>query len=298
MEQRLAAEHDLTVVETQARDHATELARRAVAEGQDCVVVLAGDGTLNEVVGGVAGTCCPVACLPGGSTNVLSRTIGLPDDLGAATDLVSAAIRDGRTRRVGAGTVNGRWFLLHTGVGWDAELVSVVERHRRLKRVLGHGLFAAAGLHTFFRTWDRRHPHFRVCLRDGDGREHLVPDGYFALVLNSDPYTYVGRRPFVVDPGATLDTPFTVAVVRDMRTTRFAALALEALRGDGLRSDDRIEVHRGVTSLVVERLEGEPPPRMPYQVDGDHLGDAELLRFVHHPDALTIVDALGVDPPG
>lgn len=296
VEDRLAVDHDLTVLVTAARDHATELARLAAADGHDHVVVLAGDGTLNEVVGALAGTDCPVACLPGGSTNVFARTLGIPDDIARATDLVSRGILEGRTRRVGLGRVNDRWFLLHTGVGWDAELVSIVERHAPLKRFFGHGLFVYAGLRAFFRTYDRRHPHFEVCLVDGEGQPHRVSDGYFALVLNSDPYTYVGRRPFVVDPDASLDTPFTVAIVRDMRVASFGALPIAALRGGGLRSDERLEVHHRVQSLTISRLPGAPPPAMPHQVDGDHLGEADVLRFEHHPAALTIVDPLGLSP--
>jgi len=290
VEQRLGATHDLSVVATTARDHATELCRAAVERGVDCVVVLAGDGTLNEVVGALAGTDVVLGCLPGGSTNVFSRTIGLPDDLAEATELVSAGIALRRTRRVGLGAVNGRPFLLHTGIGWDAELVSTVERHARWKRHLGHGLFVYAGLRAFFGTYDRRRPHFEVCLTDAAGGERRVTDGYFAVVLNSDPYTYVGHRPFVVDPAADLDAALTVVVVRSMRLADFVGLPVAALRGDGLRSDDRIEVCRGVESFVVERLGGSPPPAMPYQVDGDHLGEADRLRFEHLPGALTVLD--------
>lgn len=291
VERLLGEEHELTVAETKARDHATDLARDAVLEGVEHVVVLAGDGTLNEVVAGLAGTTCALAALPGGSTNVFARALGQPDDLAAATRLVSAAIREGRTRQVGLGSVNGRHFLLHLGVGWDAELVSIVERHARLKPRLGHALFAYAGLRAFFGTYDRRRPHFSVQVCRTDRSEPtIVPDGYFALVLNSDPYTYLHTRPFTVDPGLALDDPLTVVVCRSMRVAHFGPLALRALRGRGLHSTRWTTVERDVEELIFRRRPDAAASAMPHQVDGDHLGPAEELRVRHHRDALRIVD--------
>jgi diacylglycerol kinase family enzyme len=283
----LRARHSVTVVETSARDHATDLARLAVGESFQAVVVLAGDGTLNEAASSLVGTDCMLACLPGGSTNVFARTIGLPDDLATATQRVSEAMSEGRTRRIGLGSVNGRYFLFHSGIGWDAALVSIVERHPRLKRRLGHALFVYAGLRAFFLTYDRRNPHFSIDLGDGS-----VPlnDGYFALVMNSDPYTYVRHRPFVVSPTTTLEQPLTLVAIRSMRIAHFLPLPYQALVGGaGVRPGPRVLVQSDLRSLTVRRLHGTPRRSMPYQVDGDHLGEAEELRFLHHPDALTVV---------
>src|SRR4051795_12537525 len=73
----LVADHDLTTVETTKRDDAIGLARQAAEDGFDVVAVLGGDGTLNEAANGLAGTPPPLAPLPGGSTNVFPRTIGM-----------------------------------------------------------------------------------------------------------------------------------------------------------------------------------------------------------------------------
>jgi diacylglycerol kinase family enzyme len=284
--------HDLTAVHTEARDHATKLAHDAVDAGYECVVVMAGDGTLNEAAAALAGTGCALACLPSGSTNVFSRTIGLPDDLAAAARLVSRAMTERRCRRIGLGSVNGRPFLLHVGIGWDAEVVSIVERHSPWKRRIGHLLYVYSGLMAFFGTYDRRRPHFSVCstsLDDGDGE--TVPDGFFALVLNSDPYTFVHRRPFVVSPGTSFDDPLTLVVARSMRTRRFIRLPLDALGGrTGVRPRTWVTVRTEVGGVTVSRLDSDPLPSMPYQVDGDHLGEADELRFRHHPDAITILE--------
>ncbi|NLA36449.1 MAG: diacylglycerol kinase family lipid kinase, partial [Actinobacteria bacterium] len=76
----LAAHHEVRMVETERRGHATDLAAHAVDDGFDVVAVYAGDGTLNEAANALIGTTVALAPLPGGSTNVFARTLGLPDN--------------------------------------------------------------------------------------------------------------------------------------------------------------------------------------------------------------------------
>lgn len=287
VELALASRHAVSVATTERRDHATELARQAVLDGVDAVAVLGGDGTLNEVANALVGTQVTLLALPGGGTNVFCRTIGLPDDPVASAGVLLEGLEQGRTRRIGVGTIDGtglggrdhRHFVFHTGVGWDAAVVAVVEHHARWKRRLGHALFIYAGLRTFFRTYDRRRPHFRLELDDGT----KVHDAFFAIVMNSDPYTFVGHRPFVIDPGNDATTPFTVVVLRSMRIRHFLAIMAGALRGKGLKERPSLVIRRNIGALTVRRTTS-----LPYQVDGDHLGDAAELRMSYRPDALTV----------
>lgn len=285
----LAGRHQVEVAETTHRGHATELAVDAARRGVDVVAALGGDGTLNEVANGVVGTPCALAPLPGGSTNVFARSIGLPDDPVDAAVVTLDALDAGHVARVGVGAVNGRRFLFHVGIGWDAALVEVVERRARMKRYAGHPLFIYAGLRTFFGGYDRTRPHFRV--RFADGRQ--VPDGYFAVVLNSNPYTFVGNRPFNVAPDATLDRALTAVTIRSMKVRPFLGLMSSAL-GDGRRLRTRpelVDYAPDLHELVFERLErpAGTGPAMPYQVDGDHLGEADRLRIAYEPDSLRLV---------
>src|SRR6516165_352000 len=80
IQKALAADHEVTFAETSRRGHASRLAQGAAADGVNVVVVLGGDGTLNEAANGLAGTDTALGVLPGGSTNVFARTIGLPVD--------------------------------------------------------------------------------------------------------------------------------------------------------------------------------------------------------------------------
>ena len=124
----LAADHSVEVAETSRRGHASRLAQGAAASGVDVVVVLGGDGTVNEAANGLAGSSTALGVLPGGSTNVFARTIGCPNDPIEATGQLLAALSRRSIRRVGLGSANGRYFLFHAGIGFDAAVVEQVER--------------------------------------------------------------------------------------------------------------------------------------------------------------------------
>lgn len=277
----LAADHDVTVAETSRRGHATRLAQGAAAAGVEVVVVLGGDGTLNEAANGLAGSRTALAALPGGSTNVFARTLGLPDDPVEATAATLDALARRSVRRVGLGSVNDRFFLFHVGMGFDAAVVARVERRSTLKRWASHAWFAWCALDTWLRHYDRSRPRFAVHFDDG----HLVDDAYFALCLNTNPYTYVGRRPFQAAPDATLDRGLVFLSFRTLSAVPFLALAASALgSGTHLRRSRHTDYR---TDLAEARVSGYGP--FPYQVDGEYLGETEELRFRHAPDVLDLV---------
>src|SRR6202165_4575750 len=123
IQKALAADHEVTVSETSRRGHAARLAQGAAADGLDAVVVLGGDGTLNEAANGLAGSKTALGVLPGGSTNVFARTIGMTNDPIEATGEMLTALSRHSMRRIGLGNVNGRYFLFHVGLGFDAAVV-------------------------------------------------------------------------------------------------------------------------------------------------------------------------------
>jgi len=276
-----SADHDVEMVETSRRGHAQRLARGAANDGVDAVVVMGGDGTLNEAANGLVDTDTALAVLPGGSTNVFARTIGLPNDPVESTGVLLDALAKGSIRRVGLGAVNGRCFLFHTGLGFDAAVVEQVERRSSLKRYAGHPLFIYAGFSTWFRHYDRSRPRLAVRLPDG----RVVDDGYFAIVLNTSPYTYLGNRPLDLAPEATLDTGLSVVVVRTMDFAKVLALVGSALgSGRHIRSSRHALVAHDLEGLEVT---GHGP--LPHQVDGDFLGSGESFRFEHRRDALRLL---------
>lgn len=281
IQKALSADHEVSLAETSRRGHATRLARGAAATGTDAVVVLGGDGTMNETANGLAGTNCAMAPLPGGSTNVFARTIGLPNDPIEATSVLLDALSRGSIRKVGLGSVNGRYFLFHVGMGFDAAVVAQVEQRTMLKRYAGHLLFVYFAFTTWFRHYDRTRPRFAVRHEDGT----VVDDGYFTICLNTNPYTFFGNRPLDIAPNAGLDRPLVTITVRTMRFMGVLRAAGLALAGGG-----RVRRHRKVDYRADERrlvVDGYGP--FPYQVDGEPLGDIERLELRHEPDVLRLV---------
>jgi diacylglycerol kinase family enzyme len=280
IQKALSADHEVTVSETSRRGHAARLAQGAARSGTDLVVVLGGDGTLNEAANGLAGSNTALAPLPGGSTNVFARTIGLPDDPVEATAALLDALTRGAIRRVGLGSVNKRYFLFHCGMGFDAAVVAQVERRGQLKRYAGHPLFIYAAIDTWLRRYDRRRPHFAVQYLDGTE----ITDGYFAICFNTDPYTYLGARPLTIAPEATLDSALSIVTLRSLRLSRILRVASTALRGKPIRSTRVVDHRAGIIGFTVR---GSRP--FPYQVDGDYLGEVTSLRFRYEPDVIELV---------
>ncbi len=276
----LSADHDVTLAETSRRGHATRLAPSAARESYDLVVVLGGDGTLNEAANGLAGSDTALATLPGGSTNVFARILGLPDDSVDAVGVLLDAIDAGSIRRIGLGSVEGRYFLFHCGIGFDAAVVEQVERRGPWKRWAGHPLFVYSAIDTWLRRVDRKNPPLRVI--DAQGNE--MTKGFFTIVMNANPYTFLGNRAFDIVPELTLDDPLAIVTLEQIRLRSLGPVAASAIGPGDVRNRRDLHVQTGVRSAVVEC---DPPA--PYQVDGDHLGASKRLRFTWTPEHLALV---------
>ncbi|GAC1477926.1 MAG: diacylglycerol kinase family protein [Acidimicrobiales bacterium] len=283
IQKALSADHEVAMAETSRRGHATRLALGAAADGVEVVVALGGDGTLNEAANGLAGTDTALAVLPGGSTNVFARTIGLTNDpIEATGQLLGALARPASIRRIGLASLNGRYFLFNAGVGFDAAVIAQVERRSGLKRWAGHPLFVYAGFDTWFRHYDRSRPQLAVELPDGTA----IGDGYFALVLNTDPYTFLGNRPLHIAPEATLDRGLAVATFRTLAFVPFIRI-IGSARGVGrpVRAHRQLDLRTDLGTFRVRAVGGP----LAYQVDGDYLGELTEAEFRHEPDVLRLV---------
>jgi len=277
----LGADHKLEVEETSRRGHATRIARGAALDGVEVVVVLGGDGTLSETADGLSGTGTALAPLPGGSTNVFARSIGVAYDPVQAAERLVVSLARGNFRRVGLGVAEGRRFLFHAGLGLDAAVIAQVERRSFLKRYGTHPLFVATTVDTWLRHYDHRRPRFRIELGDGE----VVGDSAFTIVSNQRPWAYLGRRPLMIAPEAGLDVPLTVTLFRSLDVSMLLGGAASALNGgQRLMHHPKVAQRMDVRSVTVT---GYGP--FPWQLDGDYLGDTERLTISWQPDALTIV---------
>jgi diacylglycerol kinase family enzyme len=287
LERLLSAGHDLTVLETMYRGHAIELARHAAAGGSDAVFALGGDGTLNEVADGLAGTDTPLAVLPGGSTNVFARSLGIVYDPVAAGRQLVTALGEGGVRRVGLGAARApgqdwRRFVFHLGAGFDAAVIQRMEQRSYLKRHFAHPAFAVAASGTWLRHYDRASA---IRVRAGDGSAEVTATGPYVVVSNSDPYTYVGHRRMTISPHASLDDALAVTVLHHLHLTLVGPAVASAV-GNGRF----LATSSDVTQLGdLRTLSVSAPQPFPWQVDGDYLGTTEHLDVRHEPDCLSLV---------
>ncbi len=280
----LSSELKVEVEETSHRGHAAALAVRAAREGVDVVVALGGDGTVNEVVNGLL-TDGPrpgvpaLAVVPGGSTNVFVRALGLPSHPFDATGVILEALRAGRTRRIGLGLAGDRYFTFNAGFGFDADVVRRIERRRRAGEETSHARFVRAALAQYL-TASRRHPPLTY-----ERAGHDPVDGvHFALVTNTAPWTYLGDRPVQPSPEASFDTGLDLFAPRSMRTLFTARYVRRALLGrTPLRHRRLLRVH----DVADFTLRAEHPTNL--QVDGDWIGERDSVRFRSVPDVLPVV---------
>jgi diacylglycerol kinase family enzyme len=266
---------------TERPRHAIELAREAVLDGVEMVAALGGDGTVNEVANGLAGTDVPLAIVPGGMANVFARSLGIPNDAEAATRLLVDNAK-GSPARVTMGIVGGRYFTSNCGVGLDAAIVRRVEEHQAAKKRYGDWYFVWTGLRVFFAGFDRRVPRVRVAW--GEDLENERAGLYLAIAQNTGPYTYLGNRPMRLCPSADLNGGLDFIALDSLRTRVALPVVLSSF-GSGkhvakphvlhVRDQRRIEIRSDVP--------------LPVQMDGEFIGERDHVLVEAVPNALSVI---------
>lgn len=241
-----------TVRRTSAPGDAERLAREAAGERFDVVVAAGGDGTINEVVNGLAGSDMPLAVIPLGTANVLAAEIRLPTTAHA----IAETIVSGPAQAVCVGIANGRRFVMMAGVGFDAYLVAHLNPW--LKRQLGKLSFVVEGMVALFRFPYRR---YRVTV---DDRQYEA-----ASVVVANGHYYGGR--FTCAPDASLDVDW-FEVCLFLRSGPLAVLryGLAMALGRLHRLSD-VRIVRG-RRVIVEGATSEP-----VQCDGEVGGHLPLV---------------------
>jgi len=296
----LASEMKLEAVTTEYRGHARDLGRQAAeSDDIDLVVALGGDGTVNEVVNGLlhAGPdpegLPRLAVVPGGSTNVFARALGLPNDAVEATGALLDALREGSERTVGMGIAEGtpgsedeavpsRWFTFCAGLGFDAGVVGRVEQQREQGRKSTHALYLRQVARQFLQEPNRRHGSITL-ERPG---EEPVTDLVLSIICNTSPWTYLGNRPVYAAPKASFDTGLDLLSLSRMSTVSAARYATQLLTS----SPERGPHGKHVVSLHdLDRFTLHSKVPLPLQMDGDHLGLRTSVTFTGVRRALRVI---------
>ncbi len=253
----------VTVYPTSGPLEAVEIARKAVGEGSGLVISAGGDGTLNEVINGIAGSSARLGLIPAGLSNVLARELEIPEDFDRALEVILA----GRTRRIDLGLVNGRYFSVMVSVGLDAEAVRIV--NPAAKRFLKRYAYHLAGFQAlaFFRP-----EPFTLLL---DGERELI--GRAAVISNSRFY----GGPHQITPAARSDDGLLHCCVFEKGRRRdYARYFWGVLRKNHHRFAD--------VAFRPARTAEIGTPGLPIQADGDYVGQTPArIRIL--PRALTVL---------
>jgi len=285
----LAGLVDVRVERTKYRGHAWEL---AAAADDELVIVLGGDGSINEVVNGVMsrgedegrdgakGSEPPlIAVIPGGGGNVFAQALGLPADAAAAIRRVRDVIAAQSYRTIGLGLAGDRYFTFSAGLGMDAEVVGEVDRLRDAGRRESAGLFLRTMVRHYYRT-ERRIPSLTV-ERDG---QPPITDLFLTIITNRSPWTYFRTRPVLPVPHPDFASGLDLLAMRQVRLTTIFYLVSQMLwvRHRPPRARDVLAVH-GAESLTVRSARP-----VAFQVDGEYLGEIEAIKFQFVPRALRV----------
>jgi diacylglycerol kinase family enzyme len=281
----------LTLAHTDARGHAIDIARQAVADGVDLLIVHGGDGTVNEVVNGVLGECgqlprpdAPaVGVVPGGSANVFARALGIsPDPIEATNQLIDLLGEHGKTkswRRIGLMDCGERWGVFTAGMGVDGEVVAAVEAQRDKGRKVTASRYIRVAVREVLAS-ARKEPVLTLHLPERDP----VSGVHFAFVSNSSPWTYANTRPVWTNPTTTFETGVGVFATTSMNVWANLGLVRQMLakkpklRAKHLIRDDDLPWVRVTSTTPVS-----------CQIDGDYLGLRDDITFRSVPEALAVV---------
>src|SRR4051812_33502501 len=240
----------------------TRIAREAAAAGYDVVVAAGGDGTVNEVVNGLAGTQTALAALPVGTVNVWVRELGLPMQPRAAAE----ALLNAQIRTIDLGRAGDRYFLLMCGVGFDAAVTAEVGAQEKRR----FGVFAYL-MRAFNLAGRFRGVPARITL---DGK--VVRGRVLMTVLgNSQLYGGVVK----ITARASIDDGLLDVCIIKGNSLWSAPLRALSVITQSYNLDPKIEYHRAREVKISARRP------LPVQVDGDHIGQTPMT-FSAVPGAL------------
>ncbi|HEX6500877.1 MAG TPA: diacylglycerol kinase family protein [Micromonosporaceae bacterium] len=285
----LRSEVDLEVASTKRRGHAAAMCAEAARGGVDLVVTLGGDGTVNEAVNGLLadgpGERVPaLAVVPGGSTNVFARALGLPRDWTEGAAVILEALREGRSRSIGLGRADERYFTFCAGLGFDAEVIRRVEQYRLRGRVASPSLYLQAMAERFVTKQEMRHTEITL----ERPAEEPVPGLSTVVVQNTSPWTYFGGRPVDACPQASFDLGLDLMAMKGLRvpSTMRALTGLLRPGVDGAGGPRGKRVFR-LHDVAEFTLCANGP--VAFQVDGDYLGEREKVTFTSVSTALRVI---------
>lgn len=269
---------DVTLCHTRAGGDATRFAAQAAQNGVDLVAAYGGDGTMMEAAIGLVGTGIPLVMLPGGTANVMAIDLGIPNDLEGA--LALAAAPDVRVRSVDMGKLDGEYFLLRAGIGYEAEMSAQAARGEKSRK----------GRLAYFENALRRLRNLRqtTYILTVDGETH-VRRGVTCMICNSSGVGIPNLR--LTYNSDVSDGYLDVIVIRNMQPGTILKTILHMLRSilPGPRHLGRVHVDHWQAKHVTVQMKR----RQFVARDGEPLKRSKRVTAEVVPHAIRVIV-----PPG
>ncbi len=249
---------------TKSRGHGTEIAKSAVFNSYDLVVAVGGDGTINEVINGLANSEVVLGIIPLGTVNVLGIQLGLPDDIRKICEIIAS----GKRKKIDLGRVNERYFASIAGIGFDAYIVKKTDS--RLKKIFGafSYLFVALSELLFYRFK-------KITLKIDD--QPIPRKGYFVIIVNGK---YYGGELVVADKADISDGYLDVCIFKHKSLSSIISYMF-SLRSGKIYKNMDVEYYQCKKILIFKQ------GRHPVHVDAEYYGKTPVKIEVC-PKALTI----------
>ena len=275
--------NSVDVRKTTVPGEASKLADAAVrASGTQAVIAVGGDGTVNEVVNGLLAAnfgdgIPPLGVVPAGATNVFARSLGFPNDPIQAATMLRMLLEAGSNHKIGVGRVAERYFTFCAGVGLDAAVIEHVHRQRARGEpsTLSRTAFAAAR-----QLLSAQRPQLDLALPNAKCVNGLA----WLVVTNTDPWTYVYRKPLRPTPHASFDLGLDIYALDALGPLRLARSLVQMSRRHPRHDGKGIQTAHNLSNFDIQSIDP-----VAVQVDGESLARSSHLRFTSVPLALPVI---------
>lgn len=248
----------------------TTIARQAVSDGYELVIVAGGDGTVNEVINGLVGSEVVLGVIPVGSVNVLARDLCIPFRLSRAVEIIA----HGTVRRMDLGLANGRYFSLMAGIGFDATVVANVPRS--VKDLIGSPAYVLKAIEVFSKY---KATKITIDMPDSIGGGYETR-AFLVVVANVSTYTYnLKIAPSAVPDDGLLDVCVFERPISDR--IGFAHQVTQVFINRHL-------YHKAVRYFRTPWLAIKSEPDVCVQLDGDVFGTTPVDISIA-PSALSVI---------
>jgi diacylglycerol kinase family enzyme len=280
---------DLTVVTTEQKLHAVEIAKTAKSDGYELIIGFGGDGTLNELANGLLAngldpTGPKLAGIPGGNANVFLRNLGYANDPIIATAQLLENLAKNSTKTIGLGKLTSaeisRWFLFNAGFGIDAQVLAKMDLQRNRGKYVSDSAYAMLAIRELFNEIRKSKSPILIT----DQNNVTAKPVQFALIVNSAPWTYVGK--YAVSPLARLADTSALDIFGSYKLSisNTARLISGFMSADKIKSDPQVLVLEQQNCLDIKAI----TPTWT-QVDGEPLMQIKSAKVEHFANCLTVI---------